>query len=173
MNPNQKQVNQWKLNSYLNNISRKIITKKRDFVSMIKKCRPKVVKTFLYLLLSADCTVYKKNEETWSNKNKREIKSFLFRKIRNKESSTERKKYFETISATMGAANYKVYNDTKEKIEIYAIQKSYCDLFFVSGASRTMGIRETPMSRTTTHILSPGQTKEFKAGADGRGNSFW
>ena len=54
MNPNQKQVNQWKLNSYLNNISRKIITKKRDFVSIIKKCRPKVVKTFLYLL-TADC----------------------------------------------------------------------------------------------------------------------
>ena len=73
-----------------------------------------------------------------------------------------KEKYFETISATMGAANYKVYNDTKEKIEIYAIQKSYCDLFFVSGASRT-----------TTHILSPGQTEEFKAGADGRSNSFW
>ena len=78
---------------------------------------------------------------------KREIKSFLFR---NKES---RKKYFETFSATMGAPNCKVYNDTKEKIKIYAF--SYSD-----------GIR---LAATTTHILSPGQTKEFKAGADGRG----
>ena len=57
----------------------------------------------------------------------------------------------------MGAANCKVYNDTKEKIEIYAF--SYSD-----------GIR---LAATTTHILSPGQTKEFKAGADDRGNSYW
>merc|ERR1712008_317462 len=46
-----------------------------------------------------------------------------------------------------------VYNDTKEKIKINAF--SYSD-----------GIR---LAATTTHILSPGQTKEFKAGADDRG----
>ena len=53
----------------------------------------------------------------------------------------------------MGAANCKVYNDTKEKMTIYAF--SYSD-----------GIRLAP---TTTHTLSPGQTKEFTAGADFRG----
>jgi hypothetical protein len=57
----------------------------------------------------------------------------------------------------MGAANCKVHNDTEEKIEVYAF--SYSD-----------GIR---LAATTRHILSPDQTKEFKAGADFRGNFFW
>ena len=57
----------------------------------------------------------------------------------------------------MGAANCKVYNDTKDKIEIYAF--SYSD-----------GIR---LAATTTHIMSPGDNFEFKAGADWRGNSYW
>ena len=53
----------------------------------------------------------------------------------------------------MGAANCKVYNDTEEKIEIYAF--SYSD--------------RIRLAATTTHILSPGQTKDFYAGADFRG----
>ena len=53
----------------------------------------------------------------------------------------------------MGLANCKVSNDTKEKIELYAF--NYSD-----------GIR---LSATTTQILSPGQTKDFYAGADFRG----
>ena len=56
----------------------------------------------------------------------------------------------------MGAANCKVYNDLNpyEDYEIYAF--SYSD-----------GIR---LAATTTHILSTRETKEFKAGADWRGN---
>ena len=57
----------------------------------------------------------------------------------------------------MGQANCKVFNDTREEIEIYAF--SYSD-----------GIR---LAATTTHILSTRETKEFKAGADWRGNSYW
>ena len=53
----------------------------------------------------------------------------------------------------MGAANCKVYNDTEEKIEIYAF--SYSD--------------RIRLAATTTNILLPGQTKDFYAGADFRG----